>query len=135
MRIGFFSGDALCREPVTYETIHGKPLHVVPRKKRFEDEDLLMGVQSYGPAYGQRRGMRRISIPAAGQGDLSREREEGRAGSKRIRAHSGNTGVRKCGNYETVRKRHARDTRTARTLRQARVPVELQVCQLGQPSC
>jgi hypothetical protein len=53
MSIGFFSGNSLCQELVTYESAApGKPLRVIARKKRFEDEDLLMGVKSYGPGYG-----------------------------------------------------------------------------------
>jgi hypothetical protein len=53
MSIGFFSGNSLCQELVTYESsVTGKPLRVFARKRRFEDEDLLMGVKSYGPGYG-----------------------------------------------------------------------------------
>ncbi|MCL4855254.1 MAG: hypothetical protein KJZ78_28160, partial [Bryobacteraceae bacterium] len=49
----FLSGNALCQELVTYEsTVTGKPLRTFARKKRFEDEDLLMGLKSYGPGYG-----------------------------------------------------------------------------------
>jgi hypothetical protein len=32
--------------------VTGKPLRVIARDKRFEDEDLLMGIKSYGPGYG-----------------------------------------------------------------------------------
>ena len=50
---GFFSGNSLCQELVTYpSSATGRPLGVFARKKRFEDEDLLMGVKSYGPGYG-----------------------------------------------------------------------------------
>lgn len=50
---GFFSGNSLCHELVTYSSsVTRKPLRVCARKKRFEDEDLLMGVKSYGPGYG-----------------------------------------------------------------------------------
>ena len=53
MSLGFFSGNALCQELVTYESsANGTPLRVIARKQRFEDEDLLMGVKSYGPGYG-----------------------------------------------------------------------------------
>jgi N,N-dimethylformamidase beta subunit-like protein len=51
--IGFFSGNAVCQELLTYKSsVTGKPLRVIARDKRFQDEDLLMGVQSYGPGYG-----------------------------------------------------------------------------------
>ena len=53
LSIGFFSGNALCQELVTYNsTVTGKPLRTFARDKRFSDEDLLMGVKSYGPGYG-----------------------------------------------------------------------------------
>jgi hypothetical protein len=53
LSIGFFSGNAVCQELVTYpSSVTGKPLRVFARDKRFEDEDLLMGVKSYGPGYG-----------------------------------------------------------------------------------
>lgn len=51
--MAFFSGNALSQELVTYpSSVTGKPLRAFARKKRFEDEDLLMGVKSYGPGYG-----------------------------------------------------------------------------------
>jgi hypothetical protein len=51
--LGFFSGNAVCQELITYKSsVTGKPLRTVARDKRFEDEDLLMGMKSYGPGYG-----------------------------------------------------------------------------------
>jgi hypothetical protein len=45
MSIGFFSGNAVRRELVTYDsTVIGKPLRTIARLKEFEDEDKLMGV-------------------------------------------------------------------------------------------
>lgn len=53
LSIGFFSGNAVCQELVTYpSTVTGKPLRTFARDKRYTDEDLLMGVKSYGPGYG-----------------------------------------------------------------------------------
>ena len=50
---GFFSGNSICQELVTYpSSVTGKPLRVFARKKLFEDEDALMGVKSYGSGYG-----------------------------------------------------------------------------------
>ena len=48
--IGFFSGNAVCRIIEPYNsTVTGKPLRAFARKKHFDDEELLMGVKSYGP--------------------------------------------------------------------------------------
>ena len=51
--LGFFSGNAVCRIIEPYNsTVTGKPLRAFARKKHFDDEELLMGVKSYGPGYG-----------------------------------------------------------------------------------
>ncbi|MBI3684456.1 MAG: hypothetical protein HY235_29120 [Acidobacteria bacterium] len=51
--LGFFSGNAVCHVIETYDsTVTGKPLRAFARKHRFEDEDRLMGVKTYGPGYG-----------------------------------------------------------------------------------
>ncbi len=51
--LGFFSGNAVCRIIEPYKSsVTGKPLRAFARKKHFDDEELLMGVKSYGPGYG-----------------------------------------------------------------------------------
>lgn len=51
--LGFFSGNSVCRIIEPYQsTVTRKPLRAFARKKHFEDEELLMGVKSYGPGYG-----------------------------------------------------------------------------------
>jgi hypothetical protein len=53
MSLGFFSGNALRQELLTYDSsVTSQPLRVIAREKFFEDEDLLMGLKSYGPGYG-----------------------------------------------------------------------------------
>ncbi len=51
--LGFFSGNAVNHVIAPYSsTVTGKPLRAFSRKVRFTDEDLLMGVKTYGPGYG-----------------------------------------------------------------------------------
>jgi hypothetical protein len=51
--LGFFSGNSVYHTIQPYaNTAAGRPLRSFARKKRFTDEDRLMGVKSYGPGYG-----------------------------------------------------------------------------------
>lgn len=51
--LGFFSGNSVYHSIETYNSsVTGKPLRAFARKQRFQDEDRLMGVKSYGPGYG-----------------------------------------------------------------------------------
>ena len=53
MSIAFFSGNSVCHEIEFYDSsINGAPCRALARQHRFEDEDELMGVKSYGPGYG-----------------------------------------------------------------------------------
>lgn len=53
MSIGFFSGNAVGGEIIFYNSsVTGAPSRAFARKPVFEDEDMLMGVKSYGPGYG-----------------------------------------------------------------------------------
>jgi hypothetical protein len=50
--LGFFSGNSVYHEIETYPSgVTGKPLRGFARKRRFTDEDELMGVKSYGTGY------------------------------------------------------------------------------------
>jgi hypothetical protein len=51
--VGFFSGNSICQEIIFYDSaITGYPARAFARKARFQDEDTLMGVKTYGFAFG-----------------------------------------------------------------------------------
>lgn len=53
MSIGFFCGNAVSGEVKFYNsTVTNAPARAFARNPNFEDEDMLMGVKSYGPGYG-----------------------------------------------------------------------------------
>ena len=52
LSIAFFSGNSVYHEIELYESSDGRPGRSFARKRRFEDEDELMGVKSYAVGYG-----------------------------------------------------------------------------------
>ena len=53
MSIGFFSGNAVSGEIIFFDnSVTKAPARAFARSRSFADEDLLMGVNSYGPGYG-----------------------------------------------------------------------------------
>ena len=53
MSIGFFSGNSICHDIIFYDSsVTGAPLRTYARKSRYQDEDTLMGVKTYGSNFG-----------------------------------------------------------------------------------
>ena len=52
MSIAFFSGNSVYHEIDVFESADGMPGRSFARKRRFDDEDSLMGVKSFGVGYG-----------------------------------------------------------------------------------
>jgi hypothetical protein len=52
LSLAFFSGNALCHETILFDSFNGTPFRALARDKRFEDEEKLMGLTTYGMGYG-----------------------------------------------------------------------------------
>ena len=52
LSFAFFSGNSLGHEIILYESFKGDSCRAFARDKKFENEEKLMGVTSYGPGYG-----------------------------------------------------------------------------------
>jgi hypothetical protein len=52
MSIAFFSGNSVHHEIETYDAATGDPARAFARRRRFDDEEGLMGVKSFGVGYG-----------------------------------------------------------------------------------
>jgi hypothetical protein len=52
LSMAFFSGNSICHETILFDSFNGTPNRALARDKRFEDENKLMGLTTYGMGYG-----------------------------------------------------------------------------------